>query len=162
MRKEAKIRSENVGHFYENIRLKHFIKLLNKLIKEDDDSISENVLHFLSGPQVVKSVYLPQSLFDTAMKIAKQELGVDSFCSFIRLLLIAYVSSYQTQVRSDEEKEDVEDESKPKCFIVTCNEEAVGFLKSPTMGKVFPVCKKHFQECLESGWLPVEEKNVRG
>ena len=162
MRKEAKIKSENVGHFYENIISKPFIKLLNKLIKEDDASLFENVLHFLNEPQVVKSVYLPQSLFDAAMKIARQELGVDSFCSFIRLLLIVYVSSHQTRAGSDEEKEDVEDESKPKCFIVTCNEEAVGFLKSPKMGKIFPVCKKHFQECLESGWLLAEEKNVRG
>jgi len=157
--KEEKIRSENVGHFYENAISKPLIKLLNKLIKERDSSLSEIVLHFLNEPHVVRSVNLPASLPDAVMKIAKQELGAKSFSDFIRYLLIAYVLSHQTQINSEEEK--VKEENlKPKCFIHTCTKGAVGFLRSPNSGKIFPVCERHLQECLESGWLLVE--NIAG
>ncbi|MEM3526124.1 MAG: hypothetical protein QXV37_01810 [Candidatus Jordarchaeaceae archaeon] len=159
-KKEEKNGSENVGQFHENIISKSIIKLLNKLIKEKDSSLSEIVLHFLNEPHIIKSVNLPASLPDAVMKIAKQELGVKSFSDFIRYLLIAYVLFHQTQINSEEEK--VKEENlKPKCFIYACTKGAVGFLRSPNSGKIFPVCERHLQECLESGWLPVEN-NVGG
>ncbi|MEM2569484.1 MAG: hypothetical protein QXT67_06070 [Candidatus Bathyarchaeia archaeon] len=118
-KKEEKNGSENVGQFHENIISKSIIKLLNKLIKEKDSSLSEIVLHFLNEPHIIKSVNLPASLPDAVMKIAKQELGVKSFSDFIRYLLIAYVLSHQTQI--NEEKEKVKDGNlKPKCFIHAC------------------------------------------
>lgn len=160
-KKEEEIRSENVGQ-YLNINTKTEANSYNNyIISQITLNSLKNVGQFLD---IINSergrpytIYIRPSVIyfgkqALVLKSIREGVMPQSLNKFIEQFLIELICS-EIKFLKNEEKQ--EEKTQIKCFI--CGKTAVCFLKHFHSLKPYPVCEVHKKECLERGWLPVEE-----